>query len=498
MNIKGKARGGPVQLAAHVQKAENESVRVVGIDGLMAQDIEGALMEMDALGTMLRTDKTLYHGIISPEPGKDFAMTEADWDFTRKAFLKGMGFEGQPYVEIEHEKFGKDGVLRLHRHIITALADAEAGYTRAIRTDHNFRKHEEIARHVERQLGHEHVQGVHVERFGIDRPERTATIAEQRAAERGGVSAKETKALGAELWNTADSGKALNAALEAHGWQLARGDKTRADGGAYFMAIDPQGEAHELRRMMPVKAAELYERMADVNPASLPSIKEAKAMQEARQIELEAVRAEHQAREAARGHVDDIRPDRSRDFAASQTAPEAAQTREAPAASSAPGQENTRATEAQRAAQEIFREARPAAEAPRVIHLGSTVDFGRAAEQIVEKGGDVAAGLADGVEKALGAAFDYAADFIAPPPPPTKDQVEQMQKAADERRQQEPAEREKAEQEARLQEILEQMRRNDQREREEARYDRWTGRRIDRGDDRDDDYDRGRERERSR
>ncbi|HEY2185442.1 MAG TPA: hypothetical protein VGH39_10655 [Xanthobacteraceae bacterium] len=57
--------------------------------------------------------------------------------------------------------------------------------------------------------------------------------------------------------------------------------------------------------------------------------------------------------------------------------------------------------------------------------------------------------------------------------------------------------REKAEQEARLQEILEQMRRNDQREREEARYNRWTGRRID-GNDRDDDYDRGRERERSR
>ncbi|HEY2185444.1 MAG TPA: hypothetical protein VGH39_10665 [Xanthobacteraceae bacterium] len=135
-----------MQLANHVQKAENESVRIVGIDGLMAQDIEGALMEMDALGTMLRTDKTLYHGIISPEPGKDFAMTEADWDFTRKAFLKGMGFEGQPFIEIEHEKFGKDGVLRLHRHIITALAHAEAGYTRAIHTGHNFRKHEEIAR----------------------------------------------------------------------------------------------------------------------------------------------------------------------------------------------------------------------------------------------------------------------------------------------------------------------------------------------------------------
>ncbi|HEY2185443.1 MAG TPA: hypothetical protein VGH39_10660 [Xanthobacteraceae bacterium] len=103
----------------------------------------------------------------------------------------------------------------------------------------------------------------------------------------------------------------MNAALEAHGWQLARGDKTRADGGAYFMAIDPNGEAHELRRMMPVKAAQLYARMADIDPASLPSIKEAKAILEAGQIELEAARAEHQAREAARSQVDEIRPDRA-------------------------------------------------------------------------------------------------------------------------------------------------------------------------------------------
>jgi hypothetical protein len=118
-----------------------------------------------------------------------------------------------------------------------------------------------------------------------------------------------------------------------------------------------------------------------------------------------------------------------------------------------------------------------------VIHLGPPVD-----ELAAERAAGIVGGLADGVEKALGAALDYAADFIAPPPPPTKDQVEQMQKAADERRQQEPAEREKAEQEARLQEILEEIRRADQREREEeerARYSRWSGRRI--NDDRDDD-----------
>jgi hypothetical protein len=491
MNIKGRPRGGAAQLAAHVQKAENESVRIVGIDGLAARDIEGALIEMDAQGAALRTDKTLYHGIISPEPGKDFAMTEADWDFTRKAFLKGMGFEGQPFVEIEHEKFGKDGVLRRHRHIIVGLTDLE--HNRAIPTSHNFRKHEEIARYCERELGHEHVQGAHIGRFGVERPERTATLAEQRAAERGGVSAKEAKALGAELWNATDSGKALNAALEDHGWMLARGDKVRADGGAYFMAIDPQGEAHELRRMVPVKAAELYARMADIETARLPNVSDARDRQQIRAVDLE------QRREAV-GRSDDIRPDhlarenQAADYfdrdaaddawikavnaAGVKAAQEAARQREAAAAASAPGQENTHATARERAAQDTsWREARPASETPHVIHLGPSAEFNRAA--------DVVAGLADGVEKALGAAFDYAADFIAPPPPPTKEQIKQQERAEAEERPLRETARAQAEWQARLNERLDEDARRRRRLREAGReYDR-------------DDYG-GRERERER
>jgi MobA/MobL family len=209
-------------------------------------------------------------------------------------------------------------------------------------------------------------------------------------------------------------------------------------------------------------------------------------------IDLEARRAERQAREAAKGQVDEISPDHSRDAAyrqhipgydpPQQTAAEAAQAREAPAAASAPERENTRATEPER-------EPAPARDAPRVIYLGPPAD-----ERMAERAAGIVGGLADGAEKALGAALDYAADFIAPPPPPTKEQAERMHRAAEEQKQQKPAQREQAEQEARFREILEQIRRDDQR----ARYDRWTGRRLD-GDhdrDRDEDYSRGRERER--
>jgi MobA/MobL family len=261
--------------------------------------------------------------------------------------------------------------------------------------------------------------------------------------------------------------------------------------GKSATAIEREGNPSELGEVNRAISAENEWQVIDL--AAERAMREARAAAKGRtdeirpdrsaEIDHQAEQAMRDAHSAAKGRVDDIRPETAaRDFSASGSAQEAVQAHEASAAASAPEPANTRATEPER-------EPAPARDAPRVIYLGPLPELDRAA--------GIAGGLADGVEKALGAALDAAADFIAPPPPPTKEQVEQMQKAAEERRQQEPAMREKAEQEARLQEILEEMRRNDQREREEARYSRWTGRRIDR-DDRDDDLDRGRERERLR
>jgi Relaxase/Mobilisation nuclease domain len=311
MNIKGRARGSPGNLANHLQKDENERVWIIGTQGIVAQDIDGALMEMDALGAGLKTGKTLYHMQINPAP-TDPAMTPEQIDYAVTTALQKLELDNQPHIVIGHLKTGASGIQREHYHVVASRTDLE--HNRAISDSHNFRRHEEAAREIERTLGHERVQGAHIERFGIERPERTPSAAEVRQAERGAVPAKEAKALGAEIWQSTDCGKAIDAALAEHGWQLARGDKERKDGGAYFMAIDPHGHAHELRRMVPVKAAALYERMADIDPAMLPSVKEAKEWQDERALMREA-------REAAKGRIDDIRPaTASRDFSASTTA----------------------------------------------------------------------------------------------------------------------------------------------------------------------------------
>ena len=87
-------------------------------------------------------------------------------------------------------------------------------------------------------------------------------------------------------------------------------------------------------------------------------------------------------------------------------------------------------------------------------------------------------------------AVSWLADFIAPPPPPTKEQVKQEAHAEAERQEHaERVERPAAEQEARFREILEQMRRDDQR----AREARERG--DERGGGRERERDRGYERE---
>ena len=195
-------------------------------------------------------------------------------------------------------------------------------------------------------------------------------------------------------------------------------------------------------------------------------------------IDLQAERAMREARAAARGQVDDVRPDTaSRDFSrvaegATETAQKATEAREAPAAPSAAAEANTRTTEPER-------EPAPARKAPRVIYLGPPAELDRAA--------DIIGGLADGAEKALGAALDFAADFIAPPPP-TKDQAERMVRAAEETQQERAGQTEHAEAQHWL---IEEARRRAAEREEEERF-----RSIMQKAARDDERDRGYERER--
>jgi hypothetical protein len=163
---------------------------------------------------------------------------------------------------------------------------------KAIPDSHNFRRHELVARELEREFGHAHVQGAHIGREG-ERPARTPSHAEMQQAERTGIDPKEAKTQLTAIWNRTDSGKAFAAAIEEQGWMLARGN--RRD----FVVLDQAGEVHSLaRRIDGANAKDIRTRMADVDAASLPNIDQAKELQLAR-AQAQAERESEKQRDPA-------------------------------------------------------------------------------------------------------------------------------------------------------------------------------------------------------
>lgn len=301
MVIKGNPRGSPGDLAKHLQRTDtNARMEVKEVRGVAALDLTGALREMDACGAALRTTRTLYHASINVRA--DEHLTDAERTQAVDQLETALGLAGQPRVVVEHEKEG-----RAHWHVVWGRTDLEN--MRAIRCDHNYRTHEEVARALEKEFGHARVQGAHVGREGPDgerglRPDRTPSHAEMQQAERSGVTPKEAKVWLTTLWQATDSGKAFAAAIENQGWKLARGDKRD------FVVLDPAGETHSLaRRIDGAKAKDIRARLADIDPASLPTVTAARAQQEAAQIKAardqvaaraEAVREQERQAEAAR------------------------------------------------------------------------------------------------------------------------------------------------------------------------------------------------------
>src|SRR5580704_17367983 len=263
MIIKGKSRAGPQQLATHLGNAEkNERVSLIETRGTIAQDLRGALVEMDTYAIGTKCERSLYHAAISPEP--PHVLKPAQRNEAIDALEKRLELDGHSRVVVMHEKLG-----RQHIHVVWSRIDLQK--MRSVSDSHNYRKHEEVARDLERRFGHDRVQGAHHERDGVERPDRTPSRAELRQEERTGITGKRVMEEVTAAFRASDGPEAFRAALEEKGYVLAPGD--RRD----FVIVDRAGVIHSLaRRNDGMKAADLREFMTGVNLESVPSIERAR------------------------------------------------------------------------------------------------------------------------------------------------------------------------------------------------------------------------------
>jgi hypothetical protein len=299
MIIKGKSRTTPQQLATHLGNAEkNERVSLVETRGTVARDLRGALVEMDAYAIGTKCEKSLYHAAISPEP--PHRLTDDQRTEAIDALESKLGLEGHARVVVMHEKLG-----RQHIHVVWTRIDLEK--MRSVSDSHNYRKHEEVARDLERRFGHDRVQGAHHERDGVARPDRTPSRAELQQQERTGITGKQVKEEVTVAFRLSDGPVAFRAALEDRGYLLARGD--RRD----YVIIDRRGGIHSLaRRIEGIKAADLREFMAAMNPESAPNI------EHTREIVAERERRASELKESNKEARTEVGDPRREDYA-SQT-----------------------------------------------------------------------------------------------------------------------------------------------------------------------------------
>jgi hypothetical protein len=119
MIIKGKSRADPHQLATHLGNAEkNERVSLIETRGTIAQDLRGALVEMDALAAGTKCQRSLYHAAISPEP--PHVLTPKQRAEAVDALEKKLGLDGHARIVVMHEKLG-----RRHIHVVWSRIDIE-------------------------------------------------------------------------------------------------------------------------------------------------------------------------------------------------------------------------------------------------------------------------------------------------------------------------------------------------------------------------------------
>ena len=290
MIIKAKDRGGAFNLADHLTSTtENERVTVLGGRHLIDEyDVHSALLDMHiihlgGLESGGRCRKHLHHVMINPSDD----LNAEQWADTWGLYEAEYGLQDQPYIEVEHHKEG-----RTHRHRVYHRIRENAP---AIEFSQNYARNEYVCRVLEHKFGHDLTIGGHnrtvIDRLRKDghdlvadwmrdgladtikRPIAARNHTEHQIEKRTGQNLAEIKALIREAWDTSDSGQSMEAALIDKGLILARGDRTD------FVIVDATGQPHSMARQLDDTSTEVKSRMADLDPATLPSVDHASTVQ---------------------------------------------------------------------------------------------------------------------------------------------------------------------------------------------------------------------------
>ncbi len=258
MILKGSQRGGPRQLAAHLlNDRDNHHVTLHEVRGFISEDLVGAMAEADAVAKGTRCRQPVFSLSLNP-PKDQIVPIEAFTEAADRA-EKALGLEGQPRAIVFHEKNG-----RRHAHVVWSRIDAEE--MKAINLPHFKTRLNALSKEL--YLEHDWTLPDGHRENGWKNP-LNFTLAEWQQAKRHNLDPREIKQVFQTAWERSDNLASFKAALESHGYFLAKGDRRG------FVALDVRGEVYSLARWAGIKTKDLNQRLGDA--ATLQSVSETRA-----------------------------------------------------------------------------------------------------------------------------------------------------------------------------------------------------------------------------
>ncbi|MEO1702342.1 MAG: AAA family ATPase [Pseudomonadota bacterium] len=258
MILNGNQRGSGQELACHLMNvADNDHIAVHDLRGFLAENLAEAFAEAEAISAGTKCEKYLFS--LGLNPPQSASVSIEDFQRAIEDIERRLGLNGQPRAIVFHEKEG-----RRHAHCVWSRINVTE--MKAINLPHYKLRLTDISRELYRTYQWNMPAGLI---DGEKRNPNNYTHAEASQAKRAKRDPAKLKALFQNCWSQSDSREGFAAALNEHGFALARGDRRG------FVAVDADGEVYSLSRWCGVRAKALRERFG--MPTNLPTVEAAKA-----------------------------------------------------------------------------------------------------------------------------------------------------------------------------------------------------------------------------
>jgi hypothetical protein len=305
--VKGAGRTNGEQLGAYLGdylKAEkNDRVEVLELKRAGSRGLDESIRGWEAEAKGSRCTNPLWHAQLRTPYGEN--LTRQQQREAVDVVERHLGFVNQPRAVVIHEKDGHEHIhvvwSRIRREDETIEITRRIGkrdksspddnratktYSKLMRAgtakevSFTKMKNAAAAREIEERFNLIRVDDPKFANLdkAKARQQRREEASQRKATQKGNTHKKNDErelrmATITALWQETDSGKALRTALQEAGYVLAHGDRRS------FVVVDQKGDVHELSRQVrlkEVKVAQVRERMADIDSASIPNVETVK------------------------------------------------------------------------------------------------------------------------------------------------------------------------------------------------------------------------------